>query len=215
MNENYTKGIALIMEGTTEKVFYCSLLEWLANRNGYNFKKIYTTDLTDIFYEWYKDNQKIIIKINVVGTVTQISNSGNWFKNTCAKRYKIPWSVFLCYDTDSYEDDISKFYEDDWKNLRKQLKGAKAARVVDLSAKAEIEDIMLIDLPGICEFLKIGKPEALHGRTGKAKIKALYRSCGSTYHEGEKCKAMIDSLDFKKILDEAPIELNSLIEELL
>lgn len=44
MNMSYTKGIAFIMEGSTEKVFYRSFMTWLANRQGCKFEKIDALD---------------------------------------------------------------------------------------------------------------------------------------------------------------------------
>ena len=211
MSDEYTKGIAFIMEGATEKVFYRSFLQWLADNNeGCSFDKIDNLDIGEIAFEWESGVESVLIKFNVVGTVTQIIHSGKWFANTCAKKYKIPWQVFLCYDTDSPGEDISKFYEDDWKLLRDELKKAKAKEIVDLAASADIEDVMLVDLEGICEYLGISMPTELKGRRGKAKMKALFRSCGSTYHEGEKTADMVKKLDFQKIMDEGPIDLHRL-----
>ena len=96
----------------------------------------------------------LLIKFNIVGAVTQIIHSGKWFANTCVKKFKIPWQVFLCYDTDSPDKDISKFYEDDWKLLRDELKKAKAKDIVDLAASADIEDVMLVDLEGMEQIKK-------------------------------------------------------------
>ena len=65
----------------------------------------------------------------------------------------MPWKVFLCYDTDSSEYDITKFYQDDWKLLRKDLIKAKTEEIIDLAASADIEDIILTDLSGVCAYL--------------------------------------------------------------
>lgn len=215
MSMGYTKGIAFIMEGSTEKVFYRSFMQWLAERNGGYFEKIDFPDTGEIIFEWTYREEKTIIKFNVVGTVTQIVNSGKWFSNTCAKKYKIPWNVYLCYDTDGSEQDISKFFQDDWKLLRDDLKKAKAREIVDLAAQADIEDIMLVDLLGVCKFLNTTPPAKLTGRKGKAKMKALYRSCGRTYHEGERSADMVEKLDFEKIMNEGPIRMDILMHELL
>ena len=215
MSSEYTRGIAFIMEGATEKVFYRSFLRWLAENNeGCSFDKIDNLDIGEIAFEWTSGEKTLLIKFNVVGAVTQVIHSGKWFANTCAKKYKIPWQVFLCYDTDSPDKDISKFYEDDWKLLRDELKKAKAKEIIDLAASADIEDVMLVDLEGICEYLGIPVPRELKGRKGKAKMKALYRSCGNTYHEGEKSADMVESLDFQKIIAEGPIDLNRLENEI-
>lgn len=213
MNMSYTKGIAFIMEGSTEKVFYRSFMIWLANRQGCKFEKIDALDTGEVLFEWINGDETILIKINVVGAVTQLVHSGKWFSNTCAKRYRIPWNVYLCYDTDSHDYDISKFYRDDWKLLREELKKSKAKKIVDLAARADIEDVMLIDLLGICRYLGIAPPEKLAGRKGKAKMKALYRSCGKTYHEGEKSADMVGKINYEKIIRDGPIPLNLLVEE--
>lgn len=151
----------------------------------------------------------------VVGTVTQIIHSGKWFKNRCAQRQKIPWSVYLCYDTDSPRADISKFFEGDWKRLRDTLVKNHAKHIVDLAASADIEDVLLCDMEGVCEYLNISVPIELKGRKGKAKMKALYRSCGATYHEGERAETMIQTLNFEKIVLSSPIGLERLKKHLL
>ena len=38
-------------------------------------------------------------------------------------------------------------------------------------------------------------------------MKALDRSCDAVYHEGERVKAMIETLDFGRIIAKAPIGL--------
>lgn len=214
LKEEYTRGIAFVLEGATEKVFYRELLKWIAQSNQCCFEKGENLDDGDIYYIWNDGAEKTLIKFNVVGTITQITNSGNWFSSKCTKLHKIPWTVFLCYDTDNSENDISKFFQDDWKILRNDLKRAKAKRVIDLAASADIEDIMLYDISGICEYLRIDIPEKLHGRKGKTKMKALYRSCGNTYHEGDKAENMIQSLNFQTIVDNSPLNLRELISVL-
>lgn len=87
---------------------------------------------------------------------------------------------------------------------------AKAEEIIDLAASADIEDIILTDLSGVCAYLGIDVPEKLSGRKGKAKMKALYRSCGNTYHEGDKAETMIESLNFQRIVDYSPLDLEKL-----
>jgi len=68
---------------------------------------------------------------------------------------KINWVVFLCYDTDSHNRDISQFYEGDWSELRKSIENNSRTSIFDLAASADIEDIMLLDIDGVCSFLEI------------------------------------------------------------
>lgn len=215
MNEGYSRGVAFILEGTTEKVFYRSFLKWVSENNSCIFERGENLDNADIYFDWDNGHEKVLIKFNVVGTVTQISHSAKWFSSKCAKEYRMPWEVFLCYDTDNPDDDISKFYQNDWKILRNDLKKAKAEEVIDLAARADIEDIMLYDLEGVCRYLNISVPDSLKGRKGKPKMKELYRSCGNTYHEGDRAEPMIETLDFQKIVDNSPLDLQSLVELLI
>ena len=212
MDDGYSRGIAFILEGATEKVFYLSFLKWIAEKQHYIFSKKENIDNGDIIYEINNGSENLLLKFNVVGTVTQISHSGKWFSNSCISAHKIPWTVFLCYDTDSSNNDISKFYQDDWKLLRNELK--KASEIVDLAASAEIEDVMLCDLNGVCQYLGISVPSRLNGRKGKAKMKALFNSCGQTFHEGDRAQSLIDSLNFQTIIDNSPLNLYKLIDSI-
>ena len=74
---------------------------------------------------------------------------------------------------------------------------------------------MLVDCLGVCNFLQISVPEKLAGRKGKAKMKALYRGVGRTYHEGDRASGMIESLDFQKIMEEGPIAMKYLKDDLV
>lgn len=214
--DNYTEGIAFILEGATEKVFYKAYLEYLsALDEKVSLIRDKSTDDVEIIFCWQSGGKKILIKFHVVGTITQIVHSGKWFLNMCVKKHKIPWTVYLCYDTDSSNSNISKFYEGDWKILRQELGKSNKTTIVDLAASADIEDIMLYDIESILAFLDITMPVKLVGRKGKAKMKALYRSAGKVYHEGERAKDMISKLNFSKITQSAPVELVKLKDHLL
>lgn len=216
MSEEYSKGIAFIVEGVTEKVFYRSFLQWLSDKNvGCSFEKINNSDDGEVAFKWKNGKNSVLIKFNVVGAITQVVHSGKWFANVCAKKHKFPWKVFLCYDTDSHNKDVSKFYDGDWKLLRDELTKAKAWEIIDLAASADIEDVMLTDADDICKYLGTPMPLELSGRKGKAKMKALYRSCSKTYHEGEKSADMIKNLNFQKIIDENLINLQRVKDELI
>lgn len=91
------------------------------------------------------------------------------------------------------------------------MKKAKAEEIIDLAASADIEDILLFDIAGICRYLDIDIPDKPQGRKGKAKMKALFRSCGRAYHEGDKAEDMIESLDFQKIVENSPLNLQYLM----
>ena len=212
----YDKGIAFIFEGETEKIFYFSLLQYFCNKYGVHLNKIDTDLGAGIYYELIGSRRKIVVKYNCVGTVTQITHSANWFNNSCVKQFpkKMSWTVFLCYDTDSHEADISKFYQDDWKIFRENLTKKKTITVVDMAAKADIEDVLLTDIEGVCSFL--GMVPALtvdqipSGGKGKTKMKKMFRMVGATYHEGGKAQALIDSLNKETIIKSGILPLEEI-----
>ena len=215
MENNYTEGIAFILEGATEKVFYKALLDFLSQSDErVIFYKDKSDDASEIIFCWQYKDRKILIKFYVVGTITQMVHSGKWFQNMCHKKHRFPWTVYLCYDTDSANASISKFYEGDWKMLRQEIETLSKTRIFDLAASADIEDIILLDAESVLNFLGLSISTELTGRKGKAKMKALYRHIGKAYHEGERAKDMIATLDFDKIINDAPIKLRALKEQL-
>ncbi len=88
-----------------------------------------------------------------------------------------------------------------------------AQRVVDLAAKADIEDVMLCDLPGVLSFLGLPpETEMPPGNKGKTKLKKLYRKVApnKAYHSGERAKDLISHLDMAEIRASAPVPLGEI-----
>lgn len=220
------RGIAFIMEADTEYQFYDALLLHCFQKHPeYKWEKC----LDDATYEYYYKVQgpfeEITIRLNSVGTITQITNSIDWFNNVCApKGCKIDWTVFLCYDTDAYEADITKFYKGDWEVFRKKLNlNRRVKRIVDMAAKADIEDIMLCDLHGISTYMGLDvdleeDDVPSTGKKGAAKMKRLFleqRKKGKTkayYHKGERARSLIDCLDFEIIARSGILPLHEVEE---
>ena len=86
-------------------------------------------------------------------------------------------------------------------------------RVVDLAAKADIEDVMLCDLPGVLSFLGLPpETEMPPGNKGKTKLKKLYRKVApnKAYHSGERAKDLVSHLDMAEIRASAPVPLGEI-----
>ena len=144
MSNKYEEGIAFILEGDTEKEFYLSLLEFLCKKHGGILERqLDCGNSPDIIYSLRTPKRALMLKFNTVNTVTQMPHSNRWFITQCKEKHKDvgSWTVFLCYDLDNYKNDITKFYEGDWANLRTSLK-KKAKAVHDIAAAADIEDII-------------------------------------------------------------------------
>lgn len=217
MSNKYEEGIAFILEGDTEKEFYLSLLDFLCKKHGGILERqLDCGNSPDIIYSLRTPKRSLLLKFNTVNTVTQMPHSNRWFITQCKEKHKDvgSWTVFLCYDLDNYKNDITKFYEGDWANLRTSLK-KKAKAVHDIAAAADIEDIILSDIDGVSSFLGSSSTMELPtGSKGKAKLKKLFRQVGKTYHEGKRARALIDSLDMQKIIDTSSAPL-AVIESIL
>lgn len=88
-----------------------------------------------------------------------------------------------------------------------------AQKVVDLAAEADIEDVMLCDLPGVLSFLGLPpETEMPPGNKGKTKLKKLYRKVtpSKAYRSGERAKGLISHLDMAEIRASAPVPLGEI-----
>ena len=209
MTKEYSSGVAFVFEGETEKVFYHVLMNYFIKKHpGYELLEEQDDNTGEKFYVLSFQSKRIIIKSNNVGTISQVTNSGTWFNNRCHKEYEsIGWTIFLCYDTDNYSNDITKFQEGDWKELRKTIEKNRNCKVIDLAAQADIEDIMLLDSDGVFNFLGLSPVPIPNGKKGKSKMKKIFRmkGIGFAYHEGERARSLIESLDMEKIITSSTI----------
>lgn len=208
------RGLAFIVEGATEKVFYLEYLKYIRKKHATTIVKDYESQ-EDAYVIADGDDGMTLVMFNAVNSVSQMTNSATWFHRACSKAFPDrAWSVFLCYDTDEYNYAITKFHEGDWGLLRKDI-GKSAERIVDLAAKADIEDIILCDLAGVLGFLGLGRETPMpEGSKGKAKLKKLYRmvALNNAYHSGEKARPLIQALDMELIERSAPIPLREIEE---
>lgn len=209
MDRVFSKGVAFIFEGATEKVFYLTLLaHFCKNHIGWTLTR--EPSAREVFYTLTSERKSIIIKMFTVGTISQIVNADSWFRNFCHKPHpRINWTVFLCYDTDNYVSNITKFFEGDWCELRDSLRKDGASEIIDLAAQADIEDTLLLDIDGVLSFLNLPPCEMPTGKNGKVKMKKLFkmRGRGSAYHEGERAKGLIESLNLDVIIEQSPLNL--------
>ncbi|MBE6969072.1 MAG: hypothetical protein E7442_02985 [Ruminococcaceae bacterium] len=216
MESAYSKGVAFIFEGDTEKAFYINLLEHLCQKHeGYILAKQVDIESGEIYFVLESQSSRVLIKMNVVGTISQLTNSGAWFTSKCyAKNKKLNWNVILCYDTDDYKEDFSKFHEGDWEILRKTLSKKKTTRILDMAANADIEDTMLLDSDSVFKFLEMEPCPIPSGSKGKRKMKKLFRLKGQgiAYHEGVRADPLIRALDFDVIIGKSRLPFDELEE---
>lgn len=221
MEKDFEQGFAFILEADTEYQFYEALLLHFAKKHPEcSVEKCTDKDTFEPYYIVCGPFGRRIVRMNAVGTITQIHHSASWFSSKAALTSKdTKWTVFLCYDTDSYNDDVTKFYKDDWKKFRKKLLASRRVdKIIDLAAKADMEDVFLQDLAGISAYLGLEEELTVQdipsGRKGAARLKQLLirlRSQGKTmvyYHKGERARALIDHLDLDRIVQSNLIPLH-------
>ena len=206
--------ISFIFEGDTEKIFYLTLLQHLCKKHpGFSLSKESSPSTGEVYYVLKSEKEQILIKTYVVGTVSQLTNSSAWFTSKCHASFKnLEWTVILCYDTDEYLSSFSKYQEGDWKELRKSLKKNRAKKIIDMAAKADIEDTMLLDIEGIFSFLEMPICAIPSASKGKWRMKKLFRlkGRGIAYHEGERARPLIESLNFDKIMIKSQLPFSEL-----
>lgn len=199
--------VVFVCEGDTELYFYETLLSHLSYRNPeYVYSVEFDDQRNEYIHHMVSTDTTVIATMRVVGSISQIFHITHWFSMYKKEFPADTWTVFLCYDTDSYTYGITKFREGDWDFLRNKLR-AKNVRVIDLAAQAMIEDVMLLDSEGVCSYLEVPSqdiPGAVHG---KAAMKKFFRTHGAVYHEGERAKPLIESLDMDKIINTSDLSL--------
>lgn len=211
MEAGCSRGLAFIVEGDTEKVFYHEYLADLCARFGYTLKKDEASQ--EDLYVINMGNDNALVMFWSSNSVSNIANGSIWFKRACVEAYsETQWTVFLCYDTDEYNAPITKFHEGDWADLRRNA-AEDATDIVDMAAEADIEDIILCDLESVLEFLDLPKDTQVPlGGKGKAKLKKLHRMVASnrTYHFGSRARPLIRSLDMARLRSYAPVPLEKI-----
>lgn len=191
-----SKGIVLFLEGDTEEEIYRKFIEKLhARSTGERFavERLIVRNLKGI------GNYKNRV-VRVFTRQIQQSNPG------------IDFDVFLCYDTDVF--DFSTNPPVDWAEVEKSLIAAGAKRVVHIKAKHSIEDWILSDFQGLCNYLKLPVTTNVSGSVGLKKVENLFKKANKVYVKGSKVKGLVEVLDIQKIMCAACSQLKILCKVL-
>lgn len=189
--------IVFYTEGETEKEFYDYLLETIKNK-----------------YKINKFNSNKIIKKCLKGICRFDKKLVNKYENEIKNKYKdYDIIVFLCYDTDYFE--FSSKPSVDWNSINKKLKDLGAKEIYHIKADKCIEDLLLIDIDGICNYLKIKKPNIIKGKNGVDKMNNLFSLGNRLYQKGYPSKDFIKSLDMNIIMKKIEKEIEAILNILL
>ena len=123
--------------------------------------------------------------------------------------YKIK-TVCCSYDTDVFEVKQPQIVK--WDDIGKSVKRMGIDEFIRVGVKSSIEDWILNDIHGICNFLRLKQvPSSLKGINGYQKLLDLYNKARKTYKKGYETKELINALDMSAIRNKrqdvlAPLE---------
>lgn len=189
--------VVFFTEGEIEDEFYGCLLNEIKesyNVDRFNSDKIIKKCLKGIC----RFDKKLINKYEI-----EIKNK--------YKSYDI--IVFLCYDTDYFE--FSSKPSVDWNEVNDKLMLLGAKEVYHIKAEKCIEDFLLYDVDGICNYLKIKKPGRIKGKNGVEKLDYLFSLGNRVYQKGYLSKDFIKSLNITKIREYIYKDIEPILDTLL
>lgn len=191
------KCIIIYTEGETENEFYNALLE--------EIKKVNKID---------KFSADKIVKQCLKGIAKFDKKLLKKFEYDIKTKYKgYELIVYLCYDTDVFDFNAKPPVR--WNEVDLKLKLLGAKNVYHIKTEKCIEDILLIDILGICKYLNIPLVKRVNGQNGVEKMKNLFMRGNRIYQKGFSCEGFINSLDISLILRCKQEMFESLIKELL
>lgn len=191
------KCIIIFTEGETEIEFYDYLIEKIKEKN--NIKKFYVDK---------------IIKKTLKGISKFDKKLINKFRFDILPKYMdYEITIFLCYDTDVFEDCQKPVV--DWQKVERELLKCGVKNVNHIKAKKCIEDIFLLDISGICRYLNVSPIKNINGINGVDKMKKLFLKGNRIYQKGYKCEDFIKYLDIDYILERKSDMFENLIDELI
>lgn len=193
------KILVIFVEGQTDKEFYKKLVNHL--RDKYPDKKT-----AEVVYR----NLKSVYNYKSAGRVFQneiLKNNGNAI-----------YTVICSYDFDVFKNCCKIQPPIDWNKVKKELNKQKnVIKVIEIRAHDSIEDWFLIDIEGLCKYLKaaqIPKLKELKGKNGQEKIENLFIRNKKIYQKGYNVNKFIDILNFNLIYNKLEEQLKHLVEAL-
>ncbi|MGM9767261.1 MAG: hypothetical protein ACI3Z0_02200 [Candidatus Cryptobacteroides sp.] len=107
--------------------------------------------------------------------------------------YKVK-TVCCSYDTDIFEVKQPQIVK--WDAIEKSVKRMGIDEFIRIGVKSSIEDWILDDVQGVCNFLRLKQvTSSLNGMNGYQKLLDLFKRARKTYKKGYAAKGLIDTLD--------------------
>ena len=186
--------VLIFVEGDTDEVFFKTLIDYYASVCSNELLPYDVCNLKGVT----RYSSKLLAKLKNEYLPTAKSGS-----------YKIK-TVCCSYDTDVFEVKQPQIVK--WDAIGKSVKRMGIDEFIRVGVKSSIEDWILDDVHGICNFLRLKQvPSSLKGINGYQKLLDLYNKARKTYKKGYETKELINALDMSAIRNKrqdvlAPLE---------
>ena len=186
--------VLIFVEGDTDEVFFKALIDYYASVSSNKLLPYEVCNLKGVT----RFSSKLLAKLK-----------NEYLPTAKLGSYKIK-TVCCSYDTDVFEVKQPQIVK--WDDIGKSVKRMGIDEFIRVGVKSSIEDWILNDIHGICNFLRLKQvPSSLKGINGYQKLLDLYNKARKTYKKGYETKELINALDMSAIRNKrqdvlAPLE---------
>ena len=186
--------VLIFVEGDTDEVFFTALINYYVSVSSNKLLPYEVCNLKGVT----RYSSKLLAKLK-----------NEYLPTAKLGSYKIK-TVCCSYDTDVFEVKQPQIVK--WDDIGKSVKRMGIDEFIRVGVKSSIEDWILNDIHGICNFLRLKQvPSSLKGINGYQKLLDLYNKARKTYKKGYETKELINALDMSAIRNKrqdvlAPLE---------
>ena len=186
--------VLIFVEGDTDEVFFKALIDYYASVSSNKLLPYEVCNLKGVT----RYSSKLLAKLK-----------NEYLPTAKLGSYKIK-TVCCSYDTDVFEVKQPQIVK--WDDIGKSVKRMGIDEFIRVGVKSSIEDWILNDIHGICNFLRLKQvPSSSKGINGYQKLLDLYNKARKTYKKGYETKELINALDMSAIRNKrqdvlAPLE---------
>ena len=186
--------VLIFVEGDTDEVFFKALIDYYASVSSNKLLPYEVCNLKGVT----RYSSKLLAKLK-----------NEYLPTAKLGSYKIK-TVCCSYDTDVFEVKQPQIVK--WDDIGKSVKRMGIDEFIRVGVKSSIEDWILNDIHGICNFLRLKQvPSSLKGINGYQKLLDLYNKARKTYKKGYETQELINALDMSAIRNKrqdvlAPLE---------
>lgn len=186
--------VLIFVEGDTDEVFFKALINYYVSVSSNKLLPYEVCNLKGVT----RYSSKLLAKLK-----------NEYLPTAKLGSYKIK-TVCCSYDTDVFEVKQPQIVK--WDDIGKSVKRMGIDEFIRVGVKSSIEDWILNDIHGICNFLRLKQvPSSSKGINGYQKLLDLYNKARKTYKKGYETKELINALDMSAIRNKrqdvlAPLE---------